>query len=96
MKGWLQVLLIGLIIIAAMADSLARGHHAAGEQNRVSVSASVISEQQAVAIAQRHFKGRVLAISRANNRYRIKILSDQGAVHTVLVDAQTGAVVSTR
>ena len=53
-----------------------------------------ISEQAAVAIAQKQINGRVLAIRRLNNLYRIKILSDQSTVHIVTVDAINGTVMS--
>lgn len=53
-----------------------------------------ISEQAAVAIARKQINGRVLAISRENNVYRIKILSDQSTVHIVAVDAINGMVKS--
>lgn len=96
MKGWQQALLVIVIMITALPDSFAARHHASGERNRASNSADSISEQQAIAIAQQHFRGRVLAINRSGNLYRIKILSDQGTVHSVLINAQNGALVSTR
>ncbi|WP_292977921.1 PepSY domain-containing protein [Nitrosomonas sp.] len=97
MKGWQQALLVILIMITALPDSFAARHHASsGERNRADNSANGISEQQAIAIAQQHFRGRVLAINRSGNLYRIKILSDQGTVHSVLINAQNGALVSTR
>ncbi|MXS84521.1 peptidase [Nitrosomonas sp. HPC101] len=97
MNGWQQALLVMLIMIAAMSNTTAGRHNAASEHNKAGHSASgVISEQRAIAIAQRHFKGRVLAINRTDNLYRVKILSDRGIVHTVLINAQNGAVVSTQ
>ncbi|SFU32130.1 Peptidase propeptide and YPEB domain-containing protein [Nitrosomonas eutropha] len=95
MKGWQQALLVMLIMIAALSEAAAGRHNSAGEHNKAGNSASGISEQRAIAIAQQHFRGRVLAINRTDNLYRIKILSDQGMVHTVLINAQNGAVVST-
>jgi hypothetical protein len=53
-----------------------------------------ISEQAAVAIAQKKINGRVLAIRRINNIYRIKILSNQSTVHIVAVDAINGTILS--
>lgn len=95
MKGWQQAVLIMLIMIAVVPDTIASRHNAANSRDSVGNSAGGISEQQAIAIAQQHFRGRVLTISRSGNLFRIKILSDQGAVHAVLINAQTGAVVST-
>ncbi|BBL34031.1 hypothetical protein Nstercoris_00260 [Nitrosomonas stercoris] len=96
MKKWQQMLLIGLIMTAAMTNVFARGHDTTRGHNRANSATNAISQQQAMAIAQRHFRGRVLAINRAGNQYRIKILSDRGSVHAVSIDAQTGAVISTR
>ncbi|HNO74370.1 PepSY domain-containing protein [Nitrosomonas mobilis] len=95
MNGWQQALLVVLIMIAAISDTTASRHSTASERSKAGSSANGISEQRAIAIAQQHFRGRVLAINRTDNLYRIKILSDQGIVHTVLINAQNGAVVST-
>ena len=59
-----------------------------------------LSEREAVAIAQQHANGRVLAINRSNaggrSAYRIKILSGKGDVRIITVDAHSGAVISKR
>ncbi|WP_347889069.1 PepSY domain-containing protein [Nitrosomonas europaea] len=96
MSRWQQALLIMSIMVAAMPDTLARRHDAASGHDRAGKPAGGISEQRAIAIAQQHFSGRVLAISQTDRIYRIKILSDQGTVHTILIDALNGAVVSAR
>lgn len=53
-----------------------------------------ISSQQASDIARQHSPGRVLAVEQVQyqNRavYRIKILSDRGEVHILLIDASSG------
>ena len=51
-----------------------------------------ISQRQAISIAQQHIKGRVLDIRRSEDIYRIKILSDQGSVHVVKVNAKDGKI----
>lgn len=51
-----------------------------------------ISEQAAVTIAKQRINGRVLAVSRKNNAYRIKILSDKGTVHIISVNSNDGSV----
>ena len=51
-----------------------------------------ISQQQAISIAQRHIKGRVLDIRRNDGVYRVKILSDQGSIHVVQVSAVDGKI----
>ena len=60
-----------------------------------STPAAGITEQKAITIAQQHFKGRVLAINHSGNAYRIKILSNKGAVHIVLINAADGTIIST-
>lgn len=54
-----------------------------------------ISQQQAVAIAQRHVPGRLLSVQRSADNYRVKILSSKGTVHVVTVDARNGTVIAT-
>ncbi len=96
MSRWQQALLIMPIMIAAMPDATADRHDATGRYDSAGKPAGGISEQRAIAIAQQHFRGRVLAINQADRVYRIKILSDQGTVQTILIDALNGAVVSVR
>ena len=96
MSRWQQGLLIMLIMVAAIPDTTAGRHNAASEHNRAGKPAGGISEQDAIAIAQQHSAGRVLAINQADRVYRIKILSDRGTVHTILIDALNGGVVSAR
>ena len=57
-------------------------------------TSGIITEQKAIMIAQQHFKGRVLAITHPDNVYRIKILSEQGTIHIVLINATDGTVIS--
>ena len=94
MNRWRQALLIALMMGAAMADATAARQNAAGESSKASDAAAGISEQRAIAIAQQHFKGRVLAINQTDHLYRVKILSEQGTVHMVLINALDGSVVS--
>ena len=80
-------------ITQAQADSQNSG---ATSYHRISSSPSVdITEQKAITIARQHFKGRVLAINHSDNAYRIKILSNQGTVHIVLINSTNGTVIST-
>ena len=57
-----------------------------------------IGEQQAVSIAQSVYPGRVLAIKQvqASNStvYRVKTLSAAGDVHIIVIDANSGKVIS--
>jgi len=54
-----------------------------------------ITEQKAIAIAQQHYKGRILAVNHSDDTYRIKILTNQGTVHIVLINAVNGTIIST-
>jgi len=78
----------------ALADATAGRQNAASESSRASDAATGISEQRAIAIAQQNFKGRVLAINQTDHLYRVKILSEQGTVHMVLINVLDGTVVS--
>lgn len=61
---------------------------------QTSAQSTEISQQQAVAIAQRHFPGRLLSVQRMASSYRVKILSTKGIVHVVTIDANSGEVVA--
>jgi len=54
----------------------------------------IITEQKAIMIAQQRFNGRVLAINHSDNTYRVKILSNQGTVHIIQINATDGTVIS--
>jgi uncharacterized membrane protein YkoI len=67
----------------------------------MSISAAVhadIGKKQAVSIAQSVFPGRVLAVKQEqeNNTsvYRVKTLSAGGDVHIIVIDADSGKVIS--
>ena len=55
---------------------------------------AMISSQQASDIARQQIPGRVLAVEQSQHHgrvvYRIKILSDRGEVHILLIDANSG------
>lgn len=53
-----------------------------------------ISKQQAVAIAQQHYPGRVLAVKLKDKVYRIKTLNESGEVRIISIDAETGKIIS--
>ncbi|ALQ52594.1 PepSY domain-containing protein [Nitrosomonas ureae] len=77
------------LTLAGWQESTANYHRT----NSGNSTATGISEQKAIIIAQQHFKGRVLAINQIGHTYRIKILSDQGAVQTILINARDGSVI---
>ena len=53
-----------------------------------------VSKQQAVNIAQQYYPGRVLAVKLKGNTYQVKTLNDQGEVRIIIVDAETGKILS--
>ncbi len=57
---------------------------------------AAITQQEATTIAQRQINGRILAINRIDNAYRIKILSNQGSVHIIIINASNGKIMSSR
>ncbi|QOJ23998.1 MAG: PepSY domain-containing protein [Gammaproteobacteria bacterium] len=95
MNKWRQALLIALIMGTVLTNATAGRQNTPSERGSASDPAAGISEQRAITIAQQHFKGRVLAINQTDHLYRVKILSDQGTVHTILINALDGSVVST-
>lgn len=60
----------------------------------VYAAANGISKQQAVSIAQQVQPGRVLAVKRKGAVYRVKTLNDKGEVRIILIDANSGKVIS--
>ena len=99
MNRWRGILflVIAMMLAGSIAQALA-GSQNSGATNyhrRTSNSPSAdITEQKAIIIAQQHFKGRVLAINHSDHAYRIKILSNQGTVHIILINAADGTIIS--
>ena len=52
-----------------------------------------VGRDEAAAVAQRVASGRVLSVDRAGPLWRVKILTGQGEVRIVVVDAASGRVV---
>jgi uncharacterized membrane protein YkoI len=77
-----------LLRAIALSSLLLAPLHAAPQQN------GGISEQQAVSIAQQQHPGKVLAVRRSGNNYRVKSLSDSGQVRIIVIDASSGKVIS--
>ena len=95
MNRWWKISIIALIVISVFTPAAAGQHGVPTEHSTETDPTTIITEQKAIIIAQQHFKGRVLAINQTNHTYRIKILSEQGTVHTVLINALDGTIVST-
>lgn len=95
MNRWRKILALAILAVCSITQTAAGGQNTANHYRSGNDSAVVITEQKAIAIAQQHFKGRVLAINHDDHTYRIKILSNRGTVHSVLINATDGAVIST-
>jgi uncharacterized membrane protein YkoI len=87
-------LFLAIILIAFASRAIADSNRSPSINYQTNDQQGGISEQAAVAVAQKQINGRVLAIRRENNVYRIKILSNQSTVHTVAVNAINGKIMS--
>jgi uncharacterized membrane protein YkoI len=56
----------------------------------LTAGADSISQQQAVEIAQQQFPGRVLSVKRKGDIIKVKILSADGEVRIIKIDAGSG------
>ncbi|ACK48610.1 PepSY domain-containing protein [Shewanella baltica] len=65
-----------------------RNQGAKNEQRRLAVN----SPDQAVAMVQRQYQGKVLSVQSSGSGYRVKLLNNDGQVFSVSVDAATGRV----
>ena len=94
-NGW-RCVLIGMLMLANISPPAwaeERRRAVRGQPGNTGGTAD-ITEQKAIAIAKQHFVGWILAIQFSDHIYRIKILSSQGTLHTVLIDATNGSLVS--
>lgn len=98
MNRWQKIVTILIVLITPVTQAIAQSNHTiryyqAGSDH--AIAAAEISEQKAVAIALQNFSGRVLAINHSKDTYRIKMLSRNGTVHIILINAVDGAIMST-
>lgn len=60
--------------------------------------AAQISKQDAASIAQSRFNGRVIAVKPEDQKgtliYRVKVLDTNGGMHIVVIDGQSGKILS--
>lgn len=61
-------------------------------------AAEAISKQQAATIAKSRFQGRVIAVDEGKHDnitvYRVKVLDKKGGLHTIVIDLQSGNILS--
>ena len=96
MNRWQKILVIVMLMTGPITQAIAGWQSSTTKYYRTgSNPLTDITEQKAIAIAQQNFKGRVLSINHADNIFRIKILNNQGTVHTILINATDGSIIST-
>ncbi|MBU1312017.1 PepSY domain-containing protein [Rheinheimera muenzenbergensis] len=61
-------------------------------QARNDDAAKIVSREQAAALAQQHYPGKIVKVQVQQQYYRIRVLQADGRVVTVLVDGQTGRI----
>ncbi|MDP5134672.1 PepSY domain-containing protein [Rheinheimera baltica] len=61
-------------------------------QISVAAEKAQVNREQAVALAQQYFPGKVVKVRAEQKSYRIRVLQADGRVVTVLVDGQSGRV----
>lgn len=77
---WLLPLHMNLLIIPICAALLALSAPAWAD----------LSRDEAAAVAQRLSGGRVLAVEKTQNVWRVKVVTPQGEVRVILIDAASG------
>lgn len=61
-------------------------------QARNDNAGKMVSREQAAALAQQSFPGKIVKVQVQQQYYRIRVLQADGRVVTVLVDGQTGRI----
>lgn len=81
-----------MLLAVALAAAVAPLHAAPGADG----GAGVISAEQAIRQVHHRFGGKLLACDYLARRqlYRVKILTDDGVMRTVFVDARSGRIVA--
>ncbi len=91
-KG-VQAGVLAIVAMLALAPGIANSKHEKNHDEEPP-RASGISKDQAIELAQRRYKARVVRAEASDNgrrrAYVLRMLSDEGRVWTVRIDAQTG------
>jgi uncharacterized membrane protein YkoI len=104
-KGVQSIGVLAVVALFALAPDIASAKHdknGHGDNGTASSAAAQdpprsagISKDQAIEIAQRRYKARVVRAESADSggrrAYVLRMLSDQGRVWTIRMDAQTGS-----
>lgn len=78
-----------LVVVLLMPMSISYAQNAGSAHTEV-------SRDRAVTIARSVVDGRVLSVQKRSGVWLVKMLTEQGAVHIVSIDAATAEVLSTR
>jgi uncharacterized membrane protein YkoI len=85
-----------LLAVATVLAAVAPAAGAAEGQRGIAVAAAGVSMEQAVKMAERQFKAKVVRVETQHNDghtvYVLRMLNESGRVWTVRVDASNGAL----
>lgn len=89
----LLVLMTCLLLPSESAwASMAPKHQQSVKAEKPRKADKIQSEQQAVRAAKSKYPGKLLKVNASGKGYRVKLLSSNGTVFSVYVDARTGQV----
>ena len=91
-KRLLLALLVAVLGLAAPAEARRDGGNGGPGRGRDEQQRARISIEQAIQSVQRATGGRVLDARDERDEYRVKVLTRDGEVRTVRVDAYSGAM----
>ncbi len=77
----LRILILSALLLTCVAVQ-------AGTNN----DSKAVSREQAAALAQQHYPGKIVKVQVQQHYYRIRVLQADGRVVTVLVDGQSGRI----
>ncbi|WP_417763949.1 PepSY domain-containing protein [Shewanella sp.] len=84
-----SMLILLAFSVSPCAPVLAKNHHGDKEHQ---TQLRVRSSNEAAQIAQRQFGGKVLKVQKRNNGYVVKLISEDGRIMYVNINAVTGAI----
>ena len=98
-RGLIRVFMFSVCVMVGLISLMASAGE--GRQHRSNVlqgqgapsQAATISPQQAAAIAKQGQDSKVLKVDRNERSYRVKLITADGVVKQVVVDATTGRIV---
>ena len=90
MFAWVIVMHKSFLLVSLLTTMLVLGH--------APIAAAEVTKQQAASIAKSQFQGRIITVDESKQNdaavYRVKVLDTGGGMHTVVIDKQSGNVIS--